>query len=308
MPMHMPVPVPVPVPTPMSMSMPMSMPMSGDPASAVPQWFAAALAAAGVALYLSAAWRLRRRGDAWPRVRELSFAAGGGALAAVALAPLPGGEFTAHMTQHVVVGMAAPLLLVLGRPVTLVLRVLPAGPPRRGLLALVRSAPAGLLVFPPVAALIDIGGLWLLYGTRLFAGTHDRPWPHAAVHAHVLAAGLLFAFAVCRLDPLRRRYGLPLRAATLVAAGAAHSVLAKTLYGASPPGTAFTAHDLARGAEVMYYGGDLAEIALAAVLAWQWYAAAGRTLAHARRRATVVPVPSAPVAGRRGPDRAGVRW
>jgi hypothetical protein len=56
-----------------------------------------------------------------------------------------------------------------------------------------------------LAALLDTGGLWVLYRTRLFAATDDRPWLHAAVHAHVFATGLIFTAAVCQLDPVRRR-------------------------------------------------------------------------------------------------------
>jgi putative membrane protein len=260
------------------------------PAGAVPgalDWLTAALCPGAVAGYLLAARRLRRRGDAWPRVRDAGFTAGGAALVVAALLPLPGGDFTAHMGQHLIIAMAAPLLLVTARPVTLALRSLPAGAVRRRLLAVTRSRPVGWLAFPPVAAVIDIGGVWWLYRTRLFADTQHLQWPHLAVHAHMFAGGLLLSFALCQLDPVRRRYGLPLRAAVLVAAGAAHSVLAKLLYSTSPPGTAFPSHDLARGAELMYYGGDLVEIALAAVLARQWYTAAGRRIAHRDRRAVI---------------------
>jgi putative membrane protein len=232
-----------------------------------------------LALYVMGAARLRRRGDAWPWWRDLSFTLGS---AGLALSPLPGGEFTAHMLQHVIVGMLAPLLLVLARPVTLALRALPPGRARRVLLAVARSRPATVLVFPPVAAALDVGGLWVLYRTHLFAATHDHPWQHALVHVHVFAAGLLFSAAVCQLDPLRHRYSILLRAATLVAAGTAHAVLAKSLWVAPPPGTAFSAADLHTGAELMYYGGDLAEIALAVVMAAQWYAAGGRALRHSR--------------------------
>ncbi|MFK8906928.1 cytochrome c oxidase assembly protein [Streptomyces sp. YS-3] len=253
-------------------------PAHGEQAMGAPAALATVLALAAAAGYLLAARRLRRRGDAWPWVRDASFTTGQGSLVVVALVPLPGGEFTAHMVQHLVIGMVAPLLMVLGRPVTLALRALPAGRARRGLLAVVRSRPLGPLFLPPVAAVLDVGGLWLLYRTGLFARLHDHPWLHAAVSTHVLAAGLLFTFTLCQLDPVRHRYGLPLRAATLVAAATAHAVLAKTLYGTSPPGTAFPAHDLARAAEAMYYGGDLVEIALAVVLARRWYTAAGRLL------------------------------
>lgn len=259
----------------------------------VPAAAAAVLAVVAAVGYLLAARRLRRRGDVWPWARDASFSTGQASLVLVALVPLPGGEFTAHMVQHLVIGMVAPLLLVLGRPVTLVLRALPAGSPRRALRAVLRSRPLGLLSLPPVAAVLDVGGLWLLYRTGLFARLHGHPWPHAAVLVHVLGAGLLFTFAVCQLDPVRHRHGLPLRAATLVAAATAHAVLAKTLYGSSPPGTAFPGHDAARAAEAMYYGGDLVEIALAVVLARQWYTAAGRRAAGGAR-----PAP--------GPQRTGL--
>jgi putative membrane protein len=232
---------------------------------------AAATALLAAAAYLSAAHRLRRRGDAWPRTRDASFTAGGLMVAWAVLGAAPGGPFTAHMTRHLVVGMAAPLLLVLARPLTLALRSLPAGRVRRGTLTIAHARPVRALLFPPTAALVDIGGLWLLYRTELFAATHHHPLPHAVTHAHVLAAGLLFTFTVCQLDPVRRRWSLAVRGGALLAVGAAHAALAKSLYAAPPPGTAFTAGDLHTGARLMYYGGDLVEIALAVTLAVQWY-------------------------------------
>jgi putative membrane protein len=187
------------------------------------------------------------------------------------------------MVQHLVLGMAAPLLIVLSRPLTLALRSV-AGGARRSLLALAHSRAAGWLVFPPLAALLDVGGLWLVYRTEIYAAMPDRPLLHGVVHAHMLAAGLLFAFAVCRLDPLRRRWGLAVRGATLLAAGAAHGVLAKTLYAHPPPGTDLTAADLHGGTQLMYYGGDLVEAALAVVVGVSWYAADGRARARRARR------------------------
>ncbi|MFD5181506.1 cytochrome c oxidase assembly protein [Streptomyces sp. NPDC058372] len=168
-----------------------------------------------------------------------------------AVGPVPGGPFTAHMTRHLILGMTAPLLIVLARPLTPTLRILSPGVARRGLLAFAHSRPAGWLIFPPLAALLDVGGLWLLYRTELFSAMQRRPLLHAVVHAHVLATGLLFTFAVCRLDPVRRRWGLPLRGATLLAAGAAQAVLVKILYAAPPPGATFRAADLHTGSQVM---------------------------------------------------------
>jgi putative membrane protein len=254
----------------------------------------AALLPAGA--YLSGSGRLRRRGDVWPRWRDVSFTAGCASVAGAAAGGLPGGPFTEHMIQHLVVGMVAPLLLVLARPLTLALRALAPGPTRRVLLTLVHSRPVGLLVFPPVAALLDVGVLWLLYRTPLFAAMEHRPLLHGVVHAHLAAAGLLFSFAVCQLDPVRRRWSPAVRGPLLLAAGAAHGLLAKTLYALPPPGTDFTTADLHRGAQVMYYGGDAVEAALAVVLGVGWYTAGGRARARrVRRESSDAPLEKEPI-------------
>ncbi|MFI9215824.1 cytochrome c oxidase assembly protein [Streptomyces werraensis] len=235
-------------------------------------------------VYVAGAARLRRRGDHWPWRRDAVFAVGCAAVVWGLAGPVPGGPFTAHAGRHLLVAMAGPALLATARPLTLVLRLLPPGGPRRGLLRVAHSPAAGWLLFPPVAAAVDVGGLWLLYRTGLWAAAHRNPLPGGLLELHMLLAGLLFAMAVCRLDPVRGRCGLPLRAVTLLAAGAAHAVLAKSLYVAGPPGTAFTAADLRAGAQLMYYGGDAVEVFLALVLAVQWYAATGRRRARQAAR------------------------
>lgn len=255
----------------------------GRPGATVVEWsvaLPAALAVVAGLLYVVSAAALRRRGDHWPRLRDLSFTAGIVTLVAALLVPLPVRPFTGHMIQHLAAAMVAPLLLVLSRPLTLTLRTVRWGAARRGLLTVLHSRPAAWLVFPPAAAVLDLGGLWLLYRTPLFAPTGGDPLLRGAVHVHVVVAGLLFTVAVCQLDPVRHRWSLAWRGGTLLAAGAAHAVLAKSLYLAPPPGTDVGAADLHAGAQVMYYGGDAVELALAAVLAGTWYARRGRSLRH----------------------------
>lgn len=245
-------------------------------------WITAVAALVAAVAYVLASTRLRHRGDTWPACRDTSFVGGCGAVAV--LGPLPGGSFTAHMAHHLVLAMVAPVLVVCARPLTLVLRALPPGRARRTLLSVAHSKAATVLTFPPLVTLFDIGGLWLLYRTGLFATTHHQPLVHAAVHFHVLAAGLLFTFTVCQLDPVRHRWSLAWRGSALVAAGAAHAVLAKALYATPPPHTTFTPADVQTGAQLMYYGGDAVEVALAVVIAIQWYTATGRARARAQRR------------------------
>lgn len=241
------------------------------------------LVAVGCLGYAAAARHLRRRGDRWPHRRDATVWAGGAVIVVSLAAPWPGWPpFTGHMVTHLGVGMVAPLLFVLGRPVTLAHRALPVGP-RRRLLSCVRSRAAALLVWPPLAALIHIVGLWAVYRTPLMDAAHHRPWLDALVSVHLLASGVLFSFAVLALDPLRHRAGYVLRGAALLAASAAHGVLSKSLYATGPPGTSFATADLHRASYVMYYGGDVVGIALAVILCHQWYAAEGRALVRAGR-------------------------
>jgi putative membrane protein len=179
--------------------------------------------------------------------------------------------------------MAAPLLFVVARPLTLALRALGPGRTRRGLLVLARSRPADRLVFPPLATLLDVGGLWLLHRTELFATMRHQPLLHGVVHAHMLAAGLVFLL-VCQLDPVRRRWNAAVRGPTLLAADAAHALLAKTLYALPPPGSDFAPADLHSGVQWMYYGGDVVDAALAAVLGVGWYTTGVRARAGRTRR------------------------
>lgn len=234
-----------------------------------------ALAAAAL-LYTAAAGRSAARGR-WPRPRLLAWYGGLAAAAAGLLGPLAGhADFRAHVAGHLLLGMLAPVLLVLAAPVTLALRALPADRARR-LSALLRSRPVRLLTFPVTAAVLDVGGLWLLYTTGLWTAAARDPAVHLLVQAHVLVAGYLFTAAVVGVDPAPDRPGPAVRAAVLVLASAAHGVLAKHLYAAPPPGVA--AADAEAGAMLMYYGGDAVEVVLAVLLCRAWLATTWRRAA-----------------------------
>ncbi|WP_240605817.1 cytochrome c oxidase assembly protein [Planctomonas deserti] len=229
-------------------------------------WVAAALAAAA---YLGAIRSSRRRGR-WPFPRTAAWLAGV-ALAAgavhLALSPV-GAGFVGHMTSHLLLGMLAPLLLVLAAPGTLALRSLPVVPARR-LSAVLRSGPVRVLTHPVPAVVLNVGGLWLLYATPLYGAMHANPLLLAAVHAHVFAAGYLFTFSIAGPDPAPHRPALAVRAVVLLAAIAGHSVLAKYLYAHPPAGV--SAADAATGSQLMYYGGDAIELCLIVALGTAWY-------------------------------------
>jgi putative membrane protein len=126
-----------------------------------------------------------------------------------------------------------------------------------------------VLTHPVTAAVLNAGGLWVLYTTRLYQQMNEHSWLHVLVHAHILAAGFLFTAAIIGVDPAPHRPGARTRAVVLVAFLAAHDILAKHLYAYPPMGvSAAQAHT---GAQLMYYGGDLLDLALITIFCWQWY-------------------------------------
>lgn len=212
----------------------------------------------------------RRRGRTWPAGRTLAWASGcvlataavAGPLAAAAMS-----SWTAHMAGHVLLGMLGPLLLVLGAPVTLALNALPVGAARR-LSRVLRSRPLRVLTEPGVAAVLDVGGLWVLYGTPVLDVAHDHPLLDVVVHVHVLLAGYLFTAVLVGADPLPHRRATRHLLVVLVLALAAHDVLAKRLYAEA---TGVEPADEQRGALLMYYGGDAVDLALAVLVCARWY-------------------------------------
>jgi len=210
------------------------------------------------------------RGAGWPAGRTVRWVTG--VVVAVAgivgplLLPVPP-DLPLHVAGHLLVGMVAPLLLVTAAPVTLALRVLPRRR-ARVLARLLRSRPVAVLTHPVVATVVDVGGLWLLYRTDLHASLSP-----SLMHLHMLLAGYLFAFSLVGRDPAPHRPVLAVRAGVLVAAVAAHDVLAKQLYAAQ----AETAGLL------LYYGAAPMHLALFVLLGREWFAVRERERTRAQR-------------------------
>jgi putative membrane protein len=229
------------------------------------RWSAVALPLIALALYVFAASRPGPRG--WAAWRTVSFAVGA-LLLAFALAPpvtaFAHADFRGHMLQHLLIGMLAPLGLVLGAPLTLVLRrATPSS--ARAVGRLLRSRPLHLLAHPFTGLVLTVGALFALYLTPLYRTLTANPAAHDLLHLHFLLAGYLFTWAIAGPDPAPRRPSVRLRLVVLGIAVAAHATLAQLMYAGvadvpAPP-------DQRRGgAEIMYYGGDVAEILLALAL------------------------------------------
>ncbi|POX55151.1 cytochrome c oxidase assembly protein [Streptomyces sp. Ru71] len=232
-----------------------------------------ALAAAAGA-YVLLARRARRRNPVlgWSRRRTGWFLAGT-VLLGIALLPPVGPfaheDFRGHMAQHMLIGMYAPLALVLAAPVTLLLRTLPAARGRQ-LTAVLHSPPARVVAHPAVALALSTGSLAVLYFTPLYNAITPHPAAHWLLHAHFLLSGCLFAHAIAGPDPAPSRPGVKARLVYLGVAIAAHAVISQLMYGGFWVDIHAPVDQVQGGAEMMYYGGDIAELLLAAALVTTW--------------------------------------
>jgi putative copper resistance protein D len=167
-----------------------------------------------VALYVKGVVVLTKRGDKWPVGRTIAFALG---ITAVDFATSGGlglyaqFAFSYHMTAHMVLGMIAPIGLVLGAPMTLALRTLPQGRNsdergvRGSLLAALHSKPGIFFTNPIVALAIFDGSLFALYFTDLFSVLMQSHTGHLFMSLHFLAAGYLFFSIIIGIDPNPRK-------------------------------------------------------------------------------------------------------
>ena len=241
--------------------------------------------------------RLRARGDRWPWSRSAAAAIGFGCLVAVlvldpvldlvpVLFPVPPVDAMAlpvHAVRHLLLAMAAPLALAISAPITLALRTCP-GRPRRILLTVLHSRLARALTTAPVVLVLDVGAMYGLYLTPLYSATHRHPSLSALVHLHFFLAGCLFSWYLVAVDPMPGRASTRTRMLVLFLAAGSHDLLAKLMYAHLLPQHGGSPGQIRLGAQIMFYGGDVIEIALAVAVLSGWYARTGRQLSRARRR------------------------
>jgi putative copper resistance protein D len=165
------------------------------------------------ALYVAAVVRLRRRGDAWPVGRTVSWLLGCALLlfaTSSGLGRYMPAMFSAHMGAHMLLSMLVPILMVLGAPTTLALRALPtAGKgnppgPREWLLAGLHSRFSRFFTHPVVATVMFVAGFYALYFGGIFDVAVSNHAAHVLMNLHFLLTGYLFYWAVIGVDPTPR--------------------------------------------------------------------------------------------------------
>ena len=195
-----------------------------------------------VAIYIKGVIILSRRGDKWPVGRTIAFALG---ISAIDFATSGGlgvysrFAFSNHMLSHMVLGMIAPIGIVLGAPITLALRTLPIGrnEQERGIrgsfIALLHSKLSKIYTHPVVALAIFNGSLFALYFTPLFGNLMQGHSGHFFMSIHFLSSGILFFQVLIGVDPMPRKVPHIVKVIIIFAAMSIHAFFSISVMSAS---------------------------------------------------------------------------
>jgi putative membrane protein len=243
-----------------------------------------------LALYGWGVLRLRLRGDRWSAGRTAAFVLGVltiGVTMCTRLNDYGMVMFSVHMVQHMILSMLSPILLLLGAPVTLALRALPAAErghtgPRELLVKLLHSRYMRYVTHPAFTIPLFIASLYGLYFTPLFDTLMRSTGGHIAMMVHFLAVGLVFFWPIMGVDPGPHRPGHVMRMLELFAGMPFHAFFGIALMMASEPMvTTFLHPPLSLGVDPLHdqtsAGGiawafsEVPSVIVLVALLFQWY-------------------------------------
>jgi cytochrome c oxidase assembly factor CtaG len=199
--------------------------------------------------------------------------------------------------------MLVPILLVLGAPVTLLLRALPVAArgappgPREWVLAGVHSPVARFVTHPLFALPVFVGTYYALYFSDLFGWALTQHWAHVAMNVHFILAGWIFFWPIIGIDPSPRRLPAPARLGVLFASVPFHAFFGVALMnGNTVIGDAFyrslalpwvpdLLEDQKLGGGLTWASGEFPLLIVIIALLIQWSRADERSARRADRRA-----------------------
>ena len=211
-------------------------------------------------------------------------------------------SFALHMISHMALAMFAPVFLVLGGPLTLALRVLPAAPggargPREWITWAMHTPLTRFLTSPGYVLFIYTVGLYGLYYTGLYQALMSSHLGHFYMQVHFLAAGYLFFWVVIGVDAGPRRLGYPARLILLMASLVIHSFFAVPMMMAEspfvpgwyalvqPPWLTDPVADTRLAGGIAWGFGELPTLVVAIALGFQWARSDEREARRQDRRA-----------------------
>lgn len=267
-----------------------------------PLWIAVA-AGASIA-YIYAFVQLRRRGDSWPVLRLISWLVGMVLLVYVT----SGGvrvygevQFSGHMIQDMLLVMVVPLPMVLGAPITRLMRGTAARTDgsrgiREWVLWLVHTPYLRFFANPIVASVNFAGSLIIFYYSGIMQYALETHIGHELMIMHFLGAGYLFGQALIGIDPGVKRPAYPMRLLMLLITMAFHaffgiSIISSNVliegdwFGSIGADWGYTAiEDQQLGGGVAWGIGEIPTLFIAIMVAVQWSKSSDREAKRIDRR------------------------
>ena len=223
-------------------------------------------------------WAARRKvnrahpGNPVPRFRWWCWAAGLVTLLVALTSPIERYDttlFSVHMVQHLLLVFVAAPLLMLGAPITLLLRAATPDGRKRVILPILHSRVMRVLAFPLVTWGLFALVMWGSHFSPLFDAALEDPFIHLLEHGLFLATALLFWWPVVGADPGPHRLPHPARVGYLGLGMPFGSFLGLAIFSAT---TVLYPHyatlkrtwgptpidDQAMAGGIMWAGGDLA--------------------------------------------------
>lgn len=197
---------------------------------------AALLGVATIALYLYAVglYDARFPDRAYSGWRIAAFVSGIALMTAVLMPPmepLADRSFAWHMTQHVVLMLIGPPLVLLGAPLLLAVAVPPQRVARR-ITAFAQSG-AGHAIFAPLTGWIAfVAVLWMSHFTPLYEAALQYPAVHVLEHVLYVGSAMLFWASVVQVGYTPRPLPYPARMLYLFLAIPQGAFLGLALYAA----------------------------------------------------------------------------
>ncbi|MFW0109008.1 cytochrome c oxidase assembly protein [Rothia sp. P7181] len=242
--------------------------------------------------YLWAYYRVKKAGGTWPIMRTVSWLVGLFALNYVtsgALAIYGRVLFSAHMVEHMSLTMIVPIFLVLGAPITLLLKALEPRQdgtrgPREWILRIIHSRWSKIVTNPIFAAVNFAGSIVIVYFTPLLNFVLSYHVGHELMIIHFLMTGYIFSLVLIGIDPIPYRPAYPMRLILLIATLGYHAFVGiammnmETLLAASWFGNLgrewglSAIDDQKLGGSLMWGIGELPTMLIAVAVGIQWAA------------------------------------
>lgn len=191
-------------------------------------------------LYLWGLRTLRRRDITWPIGRSVSWTLGCVLLfltTSSGFGMYARAEFSAHMTAHVLLSIAVPILLVAGGPITLALCAIPAAGhsdppgPREWLLELVNNPLSRFLTHPVVVATQFLVGFYAFYLGGVYDELISEHLGHMFMNVFFLVSGYLFFWVIIGVDDTPKPIAPGAKLLTLLACLPLHTFFGLMLLG-----------------------------------------------------------------------------